>query len=478
MTKKYRSNSQHHYMSRRKFLLGATAALAGTFIPSTLGLPAQQANRRQTWSNVKPALAQTSQKIIADHNAVALYDQIPQSYFNEVKKMWVTVPGESHSAAYRDGCQLLENLDSKFAVSVQESGTPAAYTDQHLRISRATWGDLTHATGWRYGYGEEDWFTSAPAIAQTKAHLTYANTNGFNIAAMGFGWCWDMTWHASGWTDIENDLDPVYNVHWDGSTVYGPEGNTRWGLDAADQALTGNSVCLDTYLNATEEYIAHCLANNYPTQMFFTTGPVDGGAAAGERGYQRYLKNQRIRDHVNANNRVLFDYADILCWDNSGVQSTTTWQDYGGTTQTFPRIVPAFDTEETGHIDNDAALRLGKAMWWMLARIAGWGLDTNPPGQPQNVRATPSSFCQIDLSWDACTDPEGGPVTYRIYRGGVDIGSTSDTSFSDKGVAASTQYTYTIYACDTAGNTSDASDPASATTGEAPFSVFLPLIQR
>jgi hypothetical protein len=27
---------------------------------------------------------------------------------------------------------------------------------------------------------------------------------------------------------------------------------------------------------------------------------------------------------------------------------------------------------DLGHIGSDGALRLAKAMWWMLARIAGW----------------------------------------------------------------------------------------------------------
>ncbi len=70
---------------------------------------------------------------------------------------------------------------------------------------------------------------------------------------MGFGWCWDMTWlNAPG-----GGLDPVYNVHWAGSSDGGFDGNSRWGLDGGDQVLTGNSVCLDTYLNAVEQYIRH-----------------------------------------------------------------------------------------------------------------------------------------------------------------------------------------------------------------------------
>ena len=55
--------------------------------------------------------------------------------------MWVTVPGESHSRAYRTGLTLLESLYPAYAVSVVESGTPEAYTTSNLRVSRATWGD-------------------------------------------------------------------------------------------------------------------------------------------------------------------------------------------------------------------------------------------------------------------------------------------------------------------------------------------------
>jgi uncharacterized protein YjdB len=51
--------------------------------------------------------------------------------------------------------------------------------------------------------------------------------------------------------------------------------------------------------------------------------------------------------------------------------------DYEGTT------VPIIADENgypitVGHISDEGALKLGKAMWWMLARIAGWdGLETS-----------------------------------------------------------------------------------------------------
>jgi hypothetical protein len=402
--------------------------------------------------------------IVANHTVVDRCAGIPQAYIDEVKKMWLDVPGESHSAGYRVGCLLLESQDSKYAVNVQEYGTPEAYTDQHLRVSRIAWGDLTHPTGWRTSHGEEDFFTSAQAIQQIKDHLTYANTNGPEIAAFGFGWCWDMTGYVGG------DTDPVFQVRWGGRSEGGPDGSLRWGLDAEDYALTGNHVCMDTYLDAAEEYTAHCETNSYPTVPFFTTGPVDGGGNTGESGYQRYLKHEHMRSHVNANNRVLFDYADILCWNNAGERYEVEWNGH-----TFQTIHPDNDGEYEGtHIGEAGCLRLGKALWWMLARIAGW--EPEGPAAPTGLTATPISFMQVDLSWDASPDPE--VIGYVIYRDGAQIGTSSMTDYSDVGVGPNREYTYTVASRDGVGQVGSPCSPAYATTPEAPYSVYEPLVLR
>jgi hypothetical protein len=306
-------------------------------------------------------------QIIADHTVVDEYSTIPKVWIDEVKKMWLDVPGESHSEAYRTGLVLLEAIDAKFAVSVVDAGDPEPYTTANLRTSRATWGDVENTGGWRYYYGEEDWFTSATAVARTKAHLDYAHSNSLPIAAMGFGWCWDMTW----WNPPSGTADPVYGVRWAGASNGGPEGNLRWGLDAADASLTGNSVCLDTYLAATQQYIDYCASKGYSTAVFFTTGPVDDGPDfTAESGYQRELKNTRIRDYVAADaSRNLFDYADILAWSNAGVENRQQWS----AGKEYQVIHPDnLGDGSIGHIGSAGALRLGKALWWMLARIAGW----------------------------------------------------------------------------------------------------------
>jgi len=240
---------------------------------------------------------------------------------------------------------------------------------------------------------------------------------------MGFGWCWDMTWHPTGWISIAYGLDPVYNVHWDGSSVGGPDGNTRWGLDAGDIALTGNRVTMDTYLSATQQYINHAQTNGYPTKVFFTTGPVDG--YSGESGYQRQLKHEYIRNYVLASSdRILFDYADILSWSNAGQQNLQSWTDYGSVSKQYQMIHSdnmlnldgTSHTEDGDHIGPRGALRLGKALWWMLARIAGW--DGTLADMPRK-------------SASATAPTYGQPVTYTIVVGGLGAPLAASVAVTD-----------------------------------------------
>jgi len=316
-------------------------------------------------------------QIIADHTVVSQYDKIPQKYIDLVKQMWINVPGQSHSQAYRDGLTLLASVDTKFAVNVIDGTSPEAYTAVHLRSSKAV---RNTSSGWDFWSGEENWYTNAPAIAQMKAHLDYCNTNNLKIAAFGFGWCWDMTQS----NDPGGTVDPVYKVRWAGASNGGPEGDRIWGLDVEDKALTGNSVCMDTYLNATQGYADYCVSKGYATKVFFTTGPVDG--YTGENGYQGRIKQEYIREFVKKDSsRILFDYGDILCYNDAGALQTTSWTDGTGVDHVYPIIHPdnmknlaGDNNTDIGHIGAAGALRLAKAQWWMLARIAGWdGVSTN-----------------------------------------------------------------------------------------------------
>jgi len=303
-----------------------------------------------------------SQAIIVDHNSVDGFDAgIPQFYIDEVKKMLLNYPGESHGNGMLSGLRLLELRDSRFAVSILTEGAPEAETDQCLRVHRPEW----RGSSWnKWGTGEEDTWTNQTAIDRLNSHFAYARdvlNNPFDVFA--FGWCWDMTWHNS----PGGEVDPIYNVRWAGSSVGGPDGDLRWGLDADDTTLTENSVSLQNYLDAWNYY----QQNNPDTMIAYSTGPVD---TSEESGYQRYLKNERIREWVrNSTNRVLFDYADILTYNNAGEQNTALWDGH-----TYPVEHPENEGEDdpfgygSGHLSNEGYLKIGKAMWVLLAKKAGW----------------------------------------------------------------------------------------------------------
>ncbi|MDR3642147.1 MAG: fibronectin type III domain-containing protein [Candidatus Doudnabacteria bacterium] len=108
----------------------------------------------------------------------------------------------------------------------------------------------------------------------------------------------------------------------------------------------------------------------------------------------------------------------------------------------------------------------------------GWGIvaaeikansvaDTQPPTIPTNLSATAVSSSAINLSWTASTD-NVGVTAYTIYRGGTQVGTSATNSYSDTGLTASTQYTYTVDAVDGAGNHSSQSASSQATTQSAP----------
>ena len=346
-----------------------TSILTGLISGSTYYVKAFGTNSQGTgYGNAVSfeTISQTSHsQIIADHSIVDKFDDIPSEYIAEIKKMWLSYAGESHSQAIRTGLLELNTAYPSYAVSVTEYGEPESYTTAHLRANRTTWGDFDNESGWVNNYGEEDWWTNSTAITRTKAGIAYCNTHNLNLAAIGFGWCWDAYWYEN----VSSGVDPVTGNQWFGTSIGGPSGDKCWGIDAEDNIVTDNEVNLETYLAATQAYIDYCAVNEYITKVFFTTGPVDP-IYSKQSEYQAYLKYQRIRDYVKADtSRILFDYADILCYDDgSEISNTSSWNG-----NTFPAITAAnLGDGSIGHIGSAGSVRLAKAIWWMLARMAGW----------------------------------------------------------------------------------------------------------
>ena len=95
--------------------------------------------------------------------------------------------------------------------------------------------------------------------------------------------------------------------------------------------------------------------------------------------------------------------------------------------------------------------------------IIGITADTEAPTAPTNLVATNETQTTIDLTWDAASD-NVGVTGYDVYQGSTNIGTVTTTSTQVTGLTANTTYNFTVYAKDEAGNVSNASNTASATT--------------
>lgn len=103
---------------------------------------------------------------------------------------------------------------------------------------------------------------------------------------------------------------------------------------------------------------------------------------------------------------------------------------------------------------------------------AGWGptasltvtvADRTAPSVPAQLAASAIGTTQLTLGWAAATD-DVGVSSYRVMRNGAQVGSVSAPSYADSGLAPATAYTYTVSACDAAGNCSAASAALSVQT--------------
>lgn len=89
--------------------------------------------------------------------------------------------------------------------------------------------------------------------------------------------------------------------------------------------------------------------------------------------------------------------------------------------------------------------------------------DTQAPTVPAGLNSTGKTGSTVSLSWTAATD-NIGVTGYRIYRGGVQVGTSATTTYTDSGLSDLTAYLYTVSAFDAAGNASAQSTSLSVTT--------------
>jgi len=146
------------------------------------------------------------------------------------------------------------------------------------------------------------------------------------------------------------------------------------------QVSTSTEADITTYLN-----LMAALENDFKNVKFvYMTGHLDGTGLTGTL----HLRNEQIRTYCKSNKKILFDFADIECYNPDGV--------YFGAKK--PSDACDYDSDGNGSLDSNWALQWqnshtqGKdwyncssahsqplnanqkayAAWWLWARLAGW----------------------------------------------------------------------------------------------------------
>jgi chitinase len=93
--------------------------------------------------------------------------------------------------------------------------------------------------------------------------------------------------------------------------------------------------------------------------------------------------------------------------------------------------------------------------------LVGPGGQTQVPPVPTGLSVTGTTSSSVSLSWAGSS----GATGYNVYRGGTKVASVSGTSYTDSGLSASTSYSYTVTATNSAGESARSGAVTGTTAG-------------
>ena len=147
---------------------------------------------------------------------------------------------------------------------------------------------------------------------------------------------------------------------------------------------------IDTYLSPMSQ-----LESEYPNVKFvYMTGHADGTGLSGNL----HLRNQQIRNYCIANNKVLYDFYDIECYDpdnnyfgDKNVSDDCSYTGGNWAIEWQSTHIEGVDWYNcsAAHTQPLNGNQKAYTAWWLWARLAGWD-PVNEITEPNN--ANPNEF--------------------------------------------------------------------------------------
>ncbi|OIP43224.1 MAG: hypothetical protein AUK25_01920 [Desulfobacteraceae bacterium CG2_30_51_40] len=342
------------------------------------------------------AKADTPGPIIIDHTCTDL-SRIPPDWIEQAKQLTIHYAHTSHGSQIVSGLLNLETLNSiySFVVTVRnDEGLPSAEVPPALRMYDGN-PDETYIE-------PDDYWDGQSGENRTRA---VADTGHYDFSM--WSWC----------GQVSEDNGPQY---------------------------------IQSYLDTLDGFEA-----NYPAMRFiYMTGHLDGTGSTGTL----HIHNEQIRSYCRANNKVLFDFADIERYDPDGEdfldRGATDGCDYDDYQHNWAEewcaanpgspLCTCLEDEssncyECAHSNWLNCNQKARAFWWMMARLAGW------PGPSANAAFDAAPRAGSLPLMVTFTDQSSGEATswsWNFGDGGVSSARNPVHTYTAEG-----SYTVSLTAC-------------------------------
>jgi len=263
--------------------------------------------------------------MIIDHTCTDI-SMIPEEWLELAKLLTIHYAHTSHGSQLVSGAENLESLDSRYSFACRTSRIPGLPPEEDPPALRMYDGNPpeTYIT-------PEDYWSRPLGRIRTRL-VARSGKYGFSMWA----WCGQVS-----------DADSSY---------------------------------IQAYLDAMDRF-----EGRFPEMRFiYMTGHLDG---SGEQG-NLHQRNEQIRAYCKANNKILFDFADIERYDPDGNDFLNrgaddgcnyeggNWADEWCAAHPGSELCAWCDCAHSRPLNCNLKAR---AFWWMMARLAGW------PGPSQIV---------------------------------------------------------------------------------------------